>query len=68
MDKLTISPSKVSKFGVNIAKDGVSRNANQILSQNSVDMSKIREIWPEITYVSREIDEQLEINLSLIHI
>ena len=25
-------------------------------------MSKIREIWPEINYVSREIDEQIEIN------
>ena len=25
MDKLTISPSKVSKFGINIAKDGVRR-------------------------------------------
>ena len=62
MDKLRITPSKVAKFSVNIAKDGVSRNANQILSQKSVDMSKIREIWPEIKYVSREIDEQLEIN------
>jgi tRNA uridine 5-carboxymethylaminomethyl modification enzyme len=62
MDKLTITPSKVSKFGVNIAKDGVNRNANQILSQNRVDMAKIREIWPEIKHVSREIDEQLEIN------
>ena len=62
MDKLIISPSKVSKFGVNIAKDGVSRNASQILSQKSVDMSKIREIWPEINYVSREIDDQLLIN------
>ena len=62
MDKLRISPSKISKFGVNIAKDGVKRSANQILSQKSVDMSKIREIWPEINYISREIDEQLEIN------
>ncbi len=62
MNKLTISPSKASKFGVNIAKDGVNRNATQILSQKSVDMSKIREIWPEIKYFSREIDEQLEIN------
>ncbi len=62
MSKLTISPTKVSKFGVNIAKDGVKRNANQILSQKSVDMLKIREIWPEIKYVSREIDDQLEIN------
>ncbi len=62
MAKLTISPSKVSNFGVNIAKDGVKRSAIQILSQKSVDMVKIREIWPEIKYVSPEIDEQLEIN------
>ncbi len=62
MDKLMITPSKVSKFGINIAKDGVNRSANQILGQKSVNMSKIREIWPEIKYISREIDEQLEIN------
>ena len=62
MDKLMITPSKISKFGVNIAKDGVSRSANQILAQKSVNMKKIREIWPEINNVSREIDEQLEIN------
>ena len=62
MDKLMITPSKISKFGVNIAKDGVIRSANQILGQKSVNMSKIREIWPEINFVSREIDEQLEIN------
>ena len=62
MDKLKITPSKVSKYGVNIAKDGISRSANQILGQKSVDMNKIREIWPEITFISKEIDEQLEIN------
>ena len=57
-----ITPSKVSKFGINIAKDGVSRSANQLLGQKSVSMSKIRKIWPDIPYFSREIDEQLEIN------
>ena len=62
MEKLKISPSKAEKYGINIAKDGIKRTANQILSQNSVNMRKIREIWPEIKYVSREIDEQLEIN------
>jgi len=61
MKNSLISPSKASKFGVKIAKDGVKRNALEILSQKSVDMSKIREIWPEIKYVSREIDEQIEI-------
>ncbi len=62
MEKMMISPSKLAFYGVNIAKDGVNRNAIEILSQNSVNMDKIREIWPEINYVSREIDEQLEIN------
>ena len=62
MDNLTITPSKISKFGVNIAKDGVSRSANRVLSQKDVNMSKIREIWPIIPYFTREIDEQLEIN------
>ena len=57
-----ISPSKASKYGVNIAKDGINRNAEEILSQKGVKMSKIREIWPEISYKSKEIDEQLEIS------
>ena len=61
MENSYISPSKASIFGINIAKDGVKRNAIEILSQNSVNMSKIRKIWPEIKYFSREIDEQIEI-------
>jgi len=62
MEKLVITPSKVSNYGIKIAKDGIKRSAIQILSQKSVNMDKIRKIWPEISYVSREIDEQIEIN------
>ncbi len=62
MDELEISPSKASNFNINIAKDGVFRNANQILSQKGVNMSKIREIWPKIPVFSKEIDDQIEIN------
>ena len=62
MDKLMITPSKVSKYGINIAKDGINRSASQVLGQKSVNMIKIREIWPEIKFISREIDEQIEIN------
>ncbi len=61
MKNSLITPSKALKYGINIAKDGVKRNAIEILSQKSVNMKKIREIWPEIKYVSREIDEQIEI-------
>ena len=62
MEKLLITPSKVSNYGIKIAKDGVKRSAIEILGQKYVNMEKIREIWPEISYVSREIDEQIEIN------
>ena len=62
MDQSTISPNKAEKFGVKIAKDGILRSSNEILTQKGVDMSKIREIWPDIPYFSKEIDEQVEIN------
>ena len=62
MGQSTISPNKAEKFGVKIAKDGILRSSNEILTQKGVDMSKIREIWPDIPFFSREIDEQVEIN------
>lgn len=62
MKKSTISPSKAEDFGIKIAKDGVLRSSNEILSQKGVDMKKIREIWSEIPYFDEKIDEQIEIN------
>ena len=62
MNNLKISPTKALKFNINIAKDGISRTAMEILSQKSVNMGKIREIWPQIKYISREIDELLEVS------
>jgi len=62
MKKSSISPSKAKDFGIKIAKDGVLRSSNEILTQKGVDMKKIREIWSEIPYFDKEIDEQIEIN------
>ena len=62
MDKSSISPSKAQYFGIKIAKDGVLRYSNEILTQKGVDMKKIREIWTEIPFFNKEIDEQIEIN------
>ena len=62
MNSLSISPSKAQNYHIKIAKDGVLRTAEDILSRNSVRMQKIREIWPEIPYFNDEIDEQIEIN------
>ena len=57
-----ISPSKAEKFGIKIAKDGIFRSSNEILTQKGVNMTKIREIWSDIPFFSKEIDEQVEIN------
>jgi tRNA uridine 5-carboxymethylaminomethyl modification enzyme len=62
MAKSIISPSKAEKFGIKIAKDGIFRSSNEVLTQKGVSMSKIREIWSEIPFFSKEIDEQIEIN------
>ena len=62
MDVLKISPSEAEKYGVKIAKDGIYRSANSILSQKDIKMSKIKEIWPEIGDYTAEIEEQVEIN------
>ena len=62
MGQSTISPNKADEFGIKIAKDGVLRSSNEILTQKGVDMNKIREIWPDIPFFSNEIDEQVEIN------
>ena len=62
MSNIWISPTKASKYNIKIAKDGVLRCANEILSQKDVTMEKIREIWPEIRFFNHEIDEQIKIN------
>ncbi len=62
MSESKISPSKAEKFGIKIAKDGILRSSNEVLTQKGVNMCKIREIWPDIPFLSKEIDEQVEIN------
>lgn len=62
MNESKISPSKAEKFGIKIAKDGILRASSEVLTQKGVNMSKIREIWSDIPFFSKEIDEQVEIN------
>jgi len=62
MSESSISPTKIENFDIKIAKDGILRKSNEILTQKGVDMKKIREIWPEIPFFDKKIDEQIEIN------
>ena len=62
MSESLISPTKIQNFGIKVAKDGILRNSNEILTQKGVNMKKIREVWPDIPFYDDKIDEQLEIN------
>ena len=62
MLKSYISPNKAESYGIKIAKDGILRSSNDILTQKGVDMVKIRKIWSKIPFYDKEIDEQIEIN------
>tara|TARA_B110001452_G_scaffold240849_1_gene222653 strand:- start:249 stop:2120 length:1872 start_codon:yes stop_codon:yes gene_type:complete len=62
MSDSLISPTKIANFNIQIAKDGVLRNSNEILTQKGVNMNKIRDIWPDIPNYGSKIDEQIEIN------
>jgi len=62
MSESSITPTKIKGYDIKIAKDGVLRKSNEILTQKGVDMKKIREIWPDIPFFDKEIDEQIEVN------
>ena len=62
MANIFISPTKIGKFGIRIAKDGVIRSSSEILTQKDVDMVLVRKIWPSIPFFNKDIDDQIEIN------
>jgi tRNA uridine 5-carboxymethylaminomethyl modification enzyme len=62
MSESLISPTKIKAFDINIAQDGILRKSIEILTQKGVDMNKLREIWPNIPFFDKKIDEQIEIN------
>ena len=62
MHESLISPTKIKEYDIKISKDGVLRKSIEILAQKGVNMNKIREIWPNIPFFDKKIDEQIEIN------
>ena len=62
LTNLNISPNEALKYNVKISKDGVKRNALELLSRKNVTFTTIRNIWPDIPKASRNEEEQIEIN------
>ena len=62
LDKNKLTPNEAKKYNIKIAMDGVKRSCIEVIGQRNVNMSKIRQIFSNIPYYGRHIDNQVEID------
>jgi len=59
---LFLSPSKLKSHGVEIAQDGVTRPALELLRFPQIDIDVLKAIFPQVSDIRPEIAEQLQID------
>ncbi|GMO60757.1 MAG: tRNA uridine-5-carboxymethylaminomethyl(34) synthesis enzyme MnmG [Rickettsiales bacterium] len=64
LQNLTITPNELSKFGIDISKDGKKRTASELLAFPNIDIKKLCEIWEELKDLTEPILRQIEIETS----
>jgi tRNA uridine 5-carboxymethylaminomethyl modification enzyme len=62
MGELSLTPSEAARFGLHLNRDGVRRNAHELLARPDVTMETLGGIWPELTALDRFVSEQVEID------
>ncbi|OYW42883.1 MAG: tRNA uridine-5-carboxymethylaminomethyl(34) synthesis enzyme MnmG [Rhodobacterales bacterium 12-64-8] len=61
LEALTLTPNEARSNGININLDGKRRNALEVMAYDGVDFAKLRSIWPELSDVTPQVAEQMEI-------
>ncbi|MBJ7418578.1 MAG: tRNA uridine-5-carboxymethylaminomethyl(34) synthesis enzyme MnmG, partial [Niveispirillum sp.] len=59
---LSATPNELEKHGLHINKDGVRRNALDLLRYPEIDFPRLCQVWPELSSLSPDIAEQVEID------
>ena len=59
---LQATPNELEAKGVKVKKDGVRRSASSLLSYSNISWSDLEQLWPDISEISDDIREQLEID------
>jgi tRNA uridine 5-carboxymethylaminomethyl modification enzyme len=59
---LDITPNEAQKNGLMVRRDGVRRSAHDLMGLPGVGFAEVLQIWPELSAISPEIVEQLEID------
>lgn len=62
MRELTVTPSEAERFGLHLNRDGVRRNAHELLARPDVTLATLAGIWPELGALDPFVAEQVEID------
>ena len=62
LENLRATPSSLARQGVPINQDGVVRSAAELLSYPDISLTRLTQIWPELSAIAAPIAEQLEID------
>ncbi len=62
MTNLRMTPNEAKRAGLNVNLDGVRRSALDYLAYPDIELSDLKNIWPELSSIRPDVAEQLEID------
>ncbi len=60
--QLNLSPNKLMAQGIVVNADGKARSAMDLLAYQDIDIKRLSSVWPELSTISPDVAEQLEID------
>ncbi|MBP2551324.1 tRNA uridine 5-carboxymethylaminomethyl modification enzyme [Neorhizobium galegae] len=61
LQSLTVTPKEAETHGLHLNQDGQRRSAYDLLSYPDIDISSVRQVWPELKQLPKPVAEALEI-------
>jgi tRNA uridine 5-carboxymethylaminomethyl modification enzyme len=65
LQSLTLTPNEARAQDIKINLDGKRRNGIELMGYDGVDFSKLRQVWPELSDVTPQVAEQMEIEATV---
>lgn len=62
VDRLTATPNELARQGILVNQDGVRRSVRDLLRLPDTDLRVLARVWPELSVISGEVAEQVEID------
>lgn len=59
LHQLSVTPSKLANYGINLAQDGVRKSAFRLLANPNISFAQIVSVWPELEEMPEEISSCL---------